>query len=141
MCDSLSSPEYGLVHVDNYACGSTANYSCDDYFALVGNSARTCSPDENWNGTEPRCLLYETWYNIVVFHYSFDRINKIPEVTFSGNLSSTVSFAEGGLSVGLPQPILVADQDHDVLIRYFIYVLLKVRFVLLFVFFCHSGLS
>jgi len=35
---------------------STANYSCQSGFQLVGDSERVCSGDQ-WNEVAPRCLF------------------------------------------------------------------------------------
>ena len=35
--------------------GSTASYSCNEGFALFGDSMRTCLDSEEWSGSEPTC--------------------------------------------------------------------------------------
>ena len=60
-CPDLSAPLNGQVAVNdiNNVEGSTATYTCDDTYILVGNTLRICEntgePDGVWNGSDPVC--------------------------------------------------------------------------------------
>ena len=54
VCGNLSDPENGTVEIDSGF--TTANYSCDEGFELVGVSFRTCMRDGNWSDTDPTCV-------------------------------------------------------------------------------------
>ena len=55
-CSDLAAPLYGSVTVDGTTTGSTASYSCDDGYELVGDVMRVCMSDSEWSGTPPVCL-------------------------------------------------------------------------------------
>ncbi|XP_052808433.1 E-selectin-like isoform X2 [Mya arenaria] len=54
-CGSLSNPANGQVSFLATTEGSTATYSCNSGFMLVGDSTRTCEASGVWNGSEPTC--------------------------------------------------------------------------------------
>ena len=46
----------GVVCYNGTTMGSMAVYICNDGFLLVGNEARVCQSDGNWNGRAPQCF-------------------------------------------------------------------------------------
>lgn len=54
-CGSISSPSNGQVIVTSTTFGSTARYSCDSGYDLVGASSRTCQSSGQWSGAAPTC--------------------------------------------------------------------------------------
>ena len=48
-------PENGTVTVTNTTFASTATYSCNDGYSLVGVTTRTCLASDLWSGDEPTC--------------------------------------------------------------------------------------
>ncbi len=55
-CLSLSSPTNGRVSASSTAVGSTATYSCNPGYSLVGASTRSCeSQGSAWSGNTPSC--------------------------------------------------------------------------------------
>ena len=36
--------------------GTTATFTCDANYEMVGDAARTCQDDGAWSGTQPRCV-------------------------------------------------------------------------------------
>ena len=64
-CTSLSSIPNGRITytpdtTSPFDFGTTATYSCDDGFFIVGNSAQTCDGDGSgvggvWSGSAPVC--------------------------------------------------------------------------------------
>ena len=61
-CGVLPNPTNGQVVLPSTVLGSTATYSCNTGFDLVGASTRICQADSTWSGAEPSCqsesLLY-----------------------------------------------------------------------------------
>ena len=55
-CGSLSDPPNGVVETTGSTFGSTATYSCDHSFSLVGQSTRVCEDFGSWSGAEPECV-------------------------------------------------------------------------------------
>ena len=47
----------GVVCFNRTTVGSRAVYICNDNFLLMGNEARVCQRDGNWNGRTPQCIL------------------------------------------------------------------------------------
>lgn len=56
-CGSLTSPSNGGVSVGATTFGSTASYSCDEGYTLVGASSVTCEADGNWSDARPVCQI------------------------------------------------------------------------------------
>jgi hypothetical protein len=55
-CGSLSDPANGLVNVSTTVFNSTATYSCNDGYSLVGDTtSRTCLASASWSGSKPSC--------------------------------------------------------------------------------------
>ena len=54
-CGPLSNPANGAVSYSTTTYGSTATYSCDTGYTLVGDATRTCQADGTWSGSEPVC--------------------------------------------------------------------------------------
>ena len=54
-CGSLMDPVNGAVSLTNTTYNSTATYSCNDGFNLVGDTTRTCLASGNWSDSAPTC--------------------------------------------------------------------------------------
>ena len=59
-CPALANPTNGLVSVDDETNieGTTATYSCNNGFDLMGNEMRTCQNvggSGAWSGSDPTC--------------------------------------------------------------------------------------
>ena len=54
-CGQLPDPTNGLVTLTGAVLGSTATYSCDTGFNLVGSTLRTCQANGLWSGSAPTC--------------------------------------------------------------------------------------
>jgi len=55
-----SSISGGAVCYNGTTAGSLAVYFCNDDFVLIGNEARVCLGDGNWNGSIPQCVRMES---------------------------------------------------------------------------------
>lgn len=64
-CPTLPAPANGDVSLTDVTVGSTAAYSCDIGFELVGNSRRVCQSDGTWSGEDPICSNL-SMYNVIV---------------------------------------------------------------------------
>ena len=51
-CGSLTDPGNGSVTL---TVGTTATYSCNTGYNLVGDSTRTCQATGKWSGSAPTC--------------------------------------------------------------------------------------
>ena len=60
-CPQPEAIEHGTVTTNGLGVGSTAEYSCDEGYALVGDRERRCELDEGssgvWSGQPPQCIL------------------------------------------------------------------------------------
>ena len=54
-----SSISGGVVCYNGTTAGSRAVYICNNGLVLMGNEARVCQNDGNWNGTIPQCMQEE----------------------------------------------------------------------------------
>ena len=54
-CAGLSNISNGDVSTNGLSTGSTATYSCNGGFTLVGDTTRTCQDNGTWSGSEPIC--------------------------------------------------------------------------------------
>ena len=54
-CGGLSNPSNGQVRITNDVPGSTATYTCNSGYTLVGGETRTCQNDGTWSGSAPTC--------------------------------------------------------------------------------------
>ena len=54
-CEDLQSPANGLVVVPSRLPGSTATYSCNTGFNLIGSQTRSCLNNGFWSGVVPIC--------------------------------------------------------------------------------------
>ena len=61
-CGTLVDPTNGLVAVTDTIFNSTATYSCNNGYNLVGDTTRTCLASGSWSDTAPTCTG--------LFHYS-----------------------------------------------------------------------
>ena len=59
-CGQLQNPENGFVQVSSTTEGSTATYTCNQGFQLVGNRQRTCQNNGQWSGQQPSCQRRST---------------------------------------------------------------------------------
>lgn len=61
LCPKLDDIPYGDVKQTGSKPGSTARYSCDKGFKLVGDERRKCLYNGYWSGKEPVCKrMYAT---------------------------------------------------------------------------------
>ena len=54
-CERLQDIRNGQVDLSGRTVGSTATYSCNRGFVLVGSSTRICQSNGQWSGSEPSC--------------------------------------------------------------------------------------
>ncbi len=54
-CDPLRDIRNGRVLFTGTTVDSTATYSCNKGYILVGEQTRTCQYDGQWSGEEPVC--------------------------------------------------------------------------------------
>ena len=54
-CGNLANPQNGAVLVTGTTLGSTATYTCEENFSLLGPSIRVCGSDGVWSGRAPIC--------------------------------------------------------------------------------------
>ena len=57
MCSIQRDLENGMVTVKDTHLGSTAHYTCDDGYTLVGPDKRECLITGTWSGYTPVCVL------------------------------------------------------------------------------------
>ena len=55
-CGDLFDPTNGGVSVTSTTFNSTATYTCDSGYNLVGDTARTCLATASWSSFEPSCI-------------------------------------------------------------------------------------
>jgi CUB/sushi domain-containing protein len=56
-CPTLEDIPNGSVDMTGVTVGSTATYTCNDNYQLMGASTRMCQPDGTWSGEEPMCIV------------------------------------------------------------------------------------
>ena len=54
-CGNLQDIPNGQVRLSTTTFGSTATYTCDPGYSVVGTSTRTCLASGFWSGREPTC--------------------------------------------------------------------------------------
>ena len=54
-CDDLPDPTNGQVELSGDTPGSTAQYTCNSGFVLIGDKTRMCQDDGDWSGEAPVC--------------------------------------------------------------------------------------
>ncbi len=54
-CEELQDISSGRVVLSGTTVGSTATYSCNKGYILVGDYTRSCQFDGEWSGEEPFC--------------------------------------------------------------------------------------
>lgn len=54
-CEPLQSPQNGEVFLTGTLFCSTARYTCDPSFRLLGELERNCQADGQWSGDDPIC--------------------------------------------------------------------------------------
>ncbi|XP_013383226.1 sushi, von Willebrand factor type A, EGF and pentraxin domain-containing protein 1 [Lingula anatina] len=54
-CEQPPIDSHLQVSVESTTYKSTANYSCDDGYILIGNATQTCMDNKTWSGDIPRC--------------------------------------------------------------------------------------
>ena len=55
LCDTLEAPRHGMIHNTDRRIGSTAHFTCDQYYSLDGPDNRTCLIDGTWSAKQPSC--------------------------------------------------------------------------------------
>ena len=65
-CPNLPSPSNGQVVLRGTTLSSTAVYSCNRGFILVGSNTRVCQVDGTWSGEAPSCTGERTPYLLLV---------------------------------------------------------------------------
>ncbi len=75
-CDTLRDISSGRVVLTGTTVGSTATYSCNKGYILVGDQTRTCQFDGEWTGREPYCqrkdsLCISLLHNILWYSYGW----------------------------------------------------------------------
>jgi hypothetical protein len=56
-CNSLNAPVNGYVNVHNFQVNATANFSCKNGFALIGNPNTICQSNSLWSSSPPTCAI------------------------------------------------------------------------------------
>ena len=59
-CERLPDINNGQVDLSGRTLGSTATYTCNQGFVLVGSSTRICQSNGQWSGSEPSCGRSQT---------------------------------------------------------------------------------
>lgn len=54
-CGDLHDPQYGSVQYTGTVFQSTARYTCDTGFEIIGDERRTCQGSGKWTGSTPSC--------------------------------------------------------------------------------------
>ncbi len=54
-CSELSNPSNGIVNAPSRKVGSTAVYTCNTGYNLVGGGSRVCRAGGSWSGNVPTC--------------------------------------------------------------------------------------
>ena len=62
-CPDLSDPDSGYVKIDTDGQTSTANFSCDTGYKIVGTDILICQTNGSWSDSSPICGKKE-WFNI-----------------------------------------------------------------------------
>ena len=63
VCTNLTDPSNGRVTADGTTFLSTATYTCDHGYRLIGDNTRTCGAGGQWSSYQPRC---ERKYNNLI---------------------------------------------------------------------------
>ncbi|CAH1799759.1 unnamed protein product [Owenia fusiformis] len=58
-CPGVNSGSFnnGQINTTSNTCGTTATFTCDPCFDLVGESSRTCQSDREWSSPAPVCIV------------------------------------------------------------------------------------
>ncbi len=87
-CEQLRDIANGRVSVSGVIIGSTATYTCNKGYFLVGSSTRRCQTNAEWSGEEPFCKrkvnLLCPWCNCTTF-----KRYKLVEASFEINTAWT----------------------------------------------------
>jgi len=59
-CGSLQDPQDGQVVLSGTIFGSTATYTCNTGFVLLGDETRICQANGEWSGLIPLCIRKQT---------------------------------------------------------------------------------
>lgn len=60
-CNFLADPDNGVVVHSSTIQGSSATYTCDVGYDLVGIAIRVCQSDAQWTSEEPTCESKKLW--------------------------------------------------------------------------------
>ena len=100
-CGPLANPPKGRVSVSGTTVGSTATYSCEGGYLLVGERTRECLATGEWSGKEPVCTGKRTKGAVMnkLFFSLFPLVYILPIVIDCGTLSAppngAVDFSAG----------------------------------------------
>ena len=64
-CPLLSDPQNGLVDAPSYTVRSTARYSCQTGYELVGMKERECLTSAKWSGSPPSCISKISFSSVI----------------------------------------------------------------------------
>ena len=66
-CVDLTDPANGQVVESGFTPASTATYTCNSGYQLVGDSPRTCQDNGQWSGTAPTCVHPNTEFERTMY--------------------------------------------------------------------------
>ena len=70
-CETLSNPANGLVVLTGVSVGSTADYTCNPGYELVGVAQRMCEMNREWSGEAPTCESMYMYICIYIYIYIY----------------------------------------------------------------------
>ena len=86
-CDTLEDPEFGSVSIHETMIGSTADYSCEIGYELIGSATVTCQSDGTWSDSPPICVesKYYSFCDSCTRYYPSSFIVQCPELPLPDN--------------------------------------------------------
>ena len=73
-CGSLTDPDNGQVSTTTTTYTSTADYTCDTGYSLVGMNQRNCTAAGTWTDGEPTCNSEDHKYSFCKLYPYLERI-------------------------------------------------------------------
>ena len=73
-CGNLQNPLFGKVVLTGTTFGSSATYSCQRGYILVGWSTRTCQDNGQWSGVAPVCRSKQLSTSVYTFRHFSTRV-------------------------------------------------------------------
>ena len=67
-CSTLTNPSNGVVTWTGLTSGSTATYTCNSGYELIGNTVRTCQ-NGRWSGQAPTCSGMTTRFMMLIYQF------------------------------------------------------------------------